>query len=95
MSEIAYELRYPDGHWVRLYDNGHVEGVPSGTLVVNWVHHLLISSSLRVRQECEAQAQGNPQDHCHMNPKEALQQPQPQEKRKKDTLLPQYPGSRT
>lgn len=38
---LAFELRFPDGNWVRLYLNGRSEGLPEGTVMVNWaVQHL-------------------------------------------------------
>lgn len=34
---LAFELRFPDGNWARLYLDGRTEGLPAGTIMVNWV----------------------------------------------------------
>lgn len=40
--QLAFELGFPDGNRVRLYMNGHCDGVPPGTIVINWAaQHLL------------------------------------------------------
>lgn len=54
---IAFELRYPDGHWVTLYLNGDVKGVPDGTVVVNRLHPLFCY--LQEQQNCPEQVRDN------------------------------------
>jgi len=33
--QVMYKLRYPDGHWVVIWEDGTVDGVPDGTLIIN------------------------------------------------------------
>ena len=35
MDDLAFELGYADGHWVRIYMDGRVEGIPDGVITIN------------------------------------------------------------
>lgn len=53
---LAFELRYPDGNWVRLHFNGNVEGAPPNTVVINHAANYLYY--LQAYQEMEDAARG-------------------------------------
>lgn len=40
-SQLAFTLRYPDGHIVKIYGDGTVTGVPEGTRISNNVPFLV------------------------------------------------------
>ena len=46
--EILFKLRYPNGDWVIIHTDGHVDGIPPGTLIIN--RYPVILNALRARQ---------------------------------------------
>lgn len=59
MSNLAFELCFPGGNWVRVYANGKVDGVPDGTVIINWIPSLL--GSLQAENIRLSAALDNPQ----------------------------------
>ena len=56
-SELAYRLIFPNGWDVRLYSDGHTEGLPEGVQVTNRVP--LIKIALREHLKSEYQEKDN------------------------------------
>ena len=57
MPAIAFELRYPDGHWVTVYLDGAFEGAPEGTMIINRFPHVF--SHLQACSSCPKEVQNN------------------------------------
>jgi hypothetical protein len=55
--EVLFKLRYPNGYWVVIHTNGHVDGIPPGTVITN--RYPAILHSLLARLECERLAERN------------------------------------
>lgn len=90
-DELAFELRYPDGHWVRMYKNGRVDGVPKGTIIINWVPHLL--NYAQALRDCHEAAQNNRQPDIEQEA--GQQQLRRQGENSDDILQPLYHDSHT
>jgi hypothetical protein len=61
MTEFAFRLGFPDGHWVTIFRDGRVDGVPKGTMVINRLP--MIMYEIRQDQRSRDLAQRNSLPH--------------------------------
>lgn len=51
-DRILFELIYPDGRHIKIYYDGHVEGIEEDYAICNWAPNLVQQAVAEIHSDC-------------------------------------------